>query len=394
VTVTADAGTPKPPDGIRAALAHRGALLGEPLPLGGSRWLALWPVDAPEYAPAERAKLAEARDAADLSKRIATLGPPKQVAPSAHDNMTAALGAVHGPSDLAPLIGPEGLEVVEVYEGAFARLRERLHSTALFTSPAAALLARAAGRVYTCTQGACNACNDDLKPVRLRYAESGGAWHLTSVELTPPRVGPITSPSAPRGVPNGDVGVTQRLAARLGAPGRVLGSAPLRADGSGSIGVSLAPDGRLVMLLSDGAYEETATLETGLVGTAKVGFVDSDGDGRTDVVVFGEAEYMKKRSKVARLFLSPREVDAPGRVIRPDAAALFALRGVGSLQAALDASLAVPTGPARKDACPLVLALGDKKTAPQALARGAKTWAYGEPGARRSRCTPSSSTRS
>lgn len=335
-----------------------------------------------ELPLARRMHLAEARDAADLARRVAALTTPARPSARGKDPLEHALVAVKTPADVAALIGPEGVDVVTAWEGAFGQLREHVQSTSVDRSPFVKALPAMAARVGACAEATCVTVDDDGARVVLRGVVRGGAVFLESVELDPPEPGPALSPTAPRLVDKGDPAATERVAKRLGVAGAVIASAPLRAGGAGSVGVVRTAEEGLAMVLADGAFEASADLAIGLLDpkTVEVGFVEADGDGRADVVVFGHASYVKKKSSFARLYASPRTVGSPGRVLQPDPGALFALRPATSLDAARAAALTAPLGAvAKADACRLVLALGDAKSAPRALASGAKLWAYGEP---------------
>lgn len=339
-----------------------------------------------DYSLLQRTRLAEATDEEDLRKRLQALGPAPKEPPYATDqDMVLALRNLRRPSELAAMLSSEGVDVGVSYAASFLQRTVHLGSASL-TAAAMKPLVLVGISVSSCSAAYCSSSDDDGGPVAIHFTRpKGGRATLIDVETSPPAV-PIASPSAPSPVAtSADTTALAQACKRLGKTGRMLASAPLRSDGSGVIGVVARDDGgeaRLDMVFVDGAWEEALEMDLGLIdpATAKVGFVESDGDGRADVVVFGEASYMKKRSKAARLYLSPRDVGSPGRMAQAERSALFALRGTTSLEAALAAAITLPTGAIPKtEACPIVLALGDKRTAPAALAPGAKTYAYNEP---------------
>jgi hypothetical protein len=335
--------------------------------------------------------LSDVRDLADLALRVArppAAGTSERTAVALLSTLRAASAS---PVMLGRAVAAEGADVGVVWQSTFVQRLGRLDGASPTPSPLAdraLAIVRAALTTQACGADSCEAWTDAGRAV-VRFTVEGGRWVVRALlEDAPPARAPVVV--APRLVPaSADATATESaLRARAREVAQVLGEAPLTAGG-GTIGVGLTdmtPDAP-VIALREGVSTRVFPLDAGSVRAEAVearwdvAFADTDGDGRTDVVVHMTGK-RPDASPLAwtQVFLAPpASVEATS--VEADLATSLATMDAGDAAGAARAATSLPPGGvSRDDACRVLAAASTPAGFRRVAAPGARVLLFDQPG--------------
>jgi hypothetical protein len=345
-----------------------------------------WP-DAGPYDASPLA-LANIADVAQLDERVGS-----QPRPGSDQNgaLFAALRAASGSAaSLVRSLSSGGADVGTSWQNLFARATAHVDASPAESSPFTEhvlAVTRAALSAQACGATTCEAWTDRGHAV-VRFALEDGRWALRSVwEDAPLPAQGTGTRRVVEAIPAGDA-TARLLWARARTPGRVLGEAPLTADG-GTIGVGLAdlaPDSPLVVVDERGAPRIFALPVGSLRASAsdaswEAAFADVDGDGRTDVVVrlSGRRADGVAVSWAQAFLAPPPSVQATS--LEADLASALATIDAADAGAAARAAVELPhRAVSREDACRLLASASTPAGFRRAASPGASLLLFHEPG--------------
>jgi hypothetical protein len=388
--------------GIAYVLLETLAVLDQPAGLRG-----VW-IDAPGRAsPFEASPLAlgDVATLDDLASRLAHPPPQAPADGGSGDLQAALLAASASPEALSRSIPDDGVDLEVSWQGLFRQKTGKLGKNDAVAVPARpAASADAQGRsatdrllsilrealgTHACGPDACEAFSDRGRSV-VRFVSQSGHWFVKAVVEDAPAAHSKsgTEPARLVEVSADTAGTTELLRARVRDVGRVLGQAPLDANG-GTIGVALTdsvPDAPLVVV-REGAASRFIALETGSVpapandASWESAFADVDGDGRTDVVI---------RSATTRadgpplswtqVFLAPQP-SVQATSMEADLASSLSTMDAPDAKAGASAAVGIPSrAVAHADACRLLAAAGTPAGFRRVTSPDAKLLLFQEPG--------------
>jgi hypothetical protein len=326
---------------------------------------AVW-IDAaagPSPFEASPMALSDVRTIAELASRVKH-APPAESDPGGP--LAALRAASASTATLASSLAREGADVRIVWQSLFTQPIGRLDADAAGPSFLAASVVgamRDSLATQACGADACEGWTDGVRTI-VRFVRQDGRWAVRSIleDAQAPRATPGASP--PRAVlQSADTAETEALLrARARKVDRVLGQAPLTADG-GTIGVAMtdmSPGGPVVAVREGHAARvfaiDAAAVRAEGPGIAwEAAFADVDGDGRTDVVLrWSSAGPGGAALAWTQAFLAPPPT-VQASLLSPDLASALALMDAPDLEGAVRAAAALPPqGVARDEACRLL----------------------------------------